>query len=124
MSAISENRKQPSDALDRLAGREEILQICYWYEGEGFGTDFTASALGSFLNEGAEAIETALAELETRGHLRAVAGGYRFTEGGRREAGKLFAETFADFQRPAHGECEDGCCDDDHSQCGQDCPYH
>lgn len=119
-------RKHPRDsALERLVDREEVLQICYWYEGEGFGSAFTAAALEPFLNCEAQAIQAAFVDLEARGRMRAADGGYRFTDDGREEAARLFAEGFADFQRPAHGQCEAGCCDgDDHSECGDDCPYH
>lgn len=125
MSAVSTQPSESASALERMANREEVLQICYWYEGEGFGSAFTASELQAFLNCQPEAVESAFADLEARGRLRAADGGFRFTEEGRREAARLFSETFADFQRPAHGECEAGCCDgDDHSQCGDDCPHH
>ena len=27
---------QPASALSRMVNREEVLQICFWYQGEGF----------------------------------------------------------------------------------------
>ncbi len=116
-----------NDALTRLVNREEVLQICYWYQGEGFGEQYDGAVLGPFLQCDAQAIATALHELAARGDLEnaAAAGRYRFTEQGRREAGRLFAEGFADFQKQGHGECDAGCCDgDDHSRCGDECPLH
>lgn len=125
MRATNSHTIGADEAVERLVQREEVLQICYWYEGEGFGNTFSVASLAPFLNCRAQVIESALAELAALGRLQAVTVGYRFTEEGRREAGRLFAEEFADFQRPAHGECEAGCCEsDDHSQCGEDCPYH
>jgi len=125
MSVTQTQTSRSSSALENLVNREEVLQICYWYEGEGFGSVFAASTLEPFLRTEPEAIEVAFGDLETRGHLRSTQGGYEFTDAGRKEGGRLFADSFADFQRPAHGECEAGCCDgDDHSQCGDDCPYH
>lgn len=113
------------DALQRLACREEVLQICYWYQGEGFGDRCDARVLAPFLPYGAQAIETALAELVALGQLFADGAAYRFTAAGRREAGRLFADDFADFQKQGHGECDAGCCDgDDHSRCGDECPLH
>jgi hypothetical protein len=113
------------DALQRLVNREEVLQICYWYQGEGFGDCYDAAVLAPFLQCDDGAIKTALTELEAQGHLRADGGRYRFTETGRHEAGRLFADGFADFQKQGHGECDAGCCDgDDHSKCGDECPLH
>ena len=116
----------PAPALQRLVNREEVLQICYWYQGEGFGDRYEAAVLRPFLNCDENAIHTALVELAERGDLEAVtAGGYRFTTKGRGEAGRLFADTFADFQKQGHGECDAGCCDgDDHSRCGDECALH
>ena len=117
----------PSDALSRLVNREEVLQICYWFQGEGFGDRFGATLLRPFLNCDVVAIEIALSELAVRGDLQSAQGaaGYGFTDKGRREAGRLFADGFADFQKQGHGECDAGCCDgDDHSKCGEECPLH
>ena len=117
----------PSDALTRLVNREEVLQICYWFQGEGFGDRFGATLLRPFLNCDVVAIEIALSELAVQGDLQSAQGaaGYGFTDKGRREAGRLFADGFADFQKQGHGECDAGCCDgDDHSKCGEECPLH
>lgn len=115
----------PGDALERMAQREEVLQICYWFQGEGFGDEVDAAALAPFLPGDPSTIGAALDELTRRGDLEMRAGRYRFTEQGRREAGRLFAEGFADFQRQGHGECPAGCCEgDDHSRCGDECPLH
>lgn len=111
------------DALHRLMHREEVLQICYWYQGEGFGDRYDAALLAPFLPCDAASIGAALAELAERGDLVAEDGRYRFSEAGRHEAGRLFADGFADFQKQGHGECDAGCCDgDDHSRCGEECP--
>lgn len=102
-------------ALERLKRREEVLEICFWYRGEGFGDVFTAGGLMPFLAADLPAVRCALEELVGEGHLQASEHGYAFTAAGRRKAGRLFAESFVDFQRPAHGECEGDCCgEDDH----------
>ena len=115
-----------ADVLKRLANREEVLQICYWFQGEGLGDRYGAAALRPFLNCSETEIEAALRELVERGDMTADgASTFRFTDTGRREAGRLFADAFADFQKQGHGECSAGCCDgDDHSRCGADCPLH
>jgi hypothetical protein len=121
----SPHASPPADALGRLMRREEVLQICYWMRGEGFGERYDAKSIGPFLQTEPQLIAETLAELAARGELEADSGGYRFTEQGRRAAGKLFAEGFSDFQKQGHGECDAGCCDgDDHSRCGEECPLH
>ena len=123
---IEPSTAAPAAALQRLAIREDVLQICYWYQGEGFGDRYGAAVLRPFLNCDEGAIQVALDELVARGDLEpADAGGYRFTARGRSDAGRLFADSFADFQKQGHGECDAGCCDgDDHSRCGDECTLH
>ena len=114
-----------TDALGRMMQREEVLQICYWFQGEGFGERYAPALLRPFLQCDETTIHAALSELASMGHLRDDNGAYCFTEQGKREAGKLFAEGFADFQKQGHGECDAGCCDgDDHSKCGDECALH
>ena len=124
-TANSANRDPARDALASLVNREEVLQICYWFQGEGFGDRYEAGLLRPFLQCDEAAITIALRELATQGDLQADDGRYRFTDKGRREAGRLFADDFSDFQKQGHGECDAGCCDgDDHSKCGDECALH
>jgi len=115
-------------ALDRLVNREEVLQICFWLNGEGFGDVYSATTIAPFLNCEVEAIEKALEDLLVDGHLQQASGsqlGYKFSEKGKKQGGRLFADTFSEYTRQGHGECPAGCCDgDDHSQCGDDCTLH
>ena len=119
---------QENSALDRLVDREEVLQICYWYQGEGLGEVYNPSLLGPFLNRAPQTIMSALQELARQKLLEPVAAptpGYRLTATGKKKAGQLFAESFSDFQKASHGECDAGCCDgDDHSKCGDECALH
>ena len=128
MSTPATNMKKESSALDRLVNREEVLQICYWYQGEGLGDVYNPPLLGPFLNRAPQAIDSALKELAELGYLEPVTTptpGYRLTTTGKKSAGRLFAESFSDFQKQGHGECDAGCCDgDDHSKCGDDCTLH
>ena len=107
----------PDQTLERLRCRDEVLEICFWYRGEGFGEVFTPWALMPFLAADDAAVRQALAELARAGLLREQGRGYVFTDDGRRRAGRLFAERFVDFQRPAHGECEGDCCGEDDLDC-------
>lgn len=133
MSALSANQSTltpnpKASALDRLVDREEVLQICYWYQGEGLGDVYNASLLAPFLNRAPQVIASALEELERQGFLDIVVAptpGFRLTATGKKNAGYLFAESFSDFQKASHGECDAGCCDgDDHSKCGDECALH
>jgi hypothetical protein len=128
MSTAAEQTTAQTTELDRLINREEVLQICYWYQGESFGDEYSPPILNTFLNCQPEAIEEALVELCKTGYLRLAKGGsssYKFTPKGKKEGGRLFADSFADLQKASHGECAAGCCDgDDHSQCGDACALH
>ncbi len=117
------------NALSRLVKREEVLEICYWYQGEGMGDVYSAQVLEPFLACPGASIQSALQELAAQGLLDPVAAipvpTYRLSAVGTKAAGRLFAESFADFQHASHGECEAGCCEeDDHSRCGDDCSLH
>ena len=107
------------NSLDELIYKEEILEICFWYQGEGFGNEFTAQALSPFLNQPTEKVESVLQELCGTGRMEQTArGSYQFLEAGTQEGGQLFVESFNEMQQPGHYECVDGCCDgDDHSRC-------
>lgn len=120
--------KPENSALDRLVNREEVLQICYWYQGEGLGDVYNPTLLKPFFDRESNDIDSALQELVQQGYLQPVTTpmpGYGLTATGKKQAGYLFAESFADFQKASHGECDAGCCDgDDHSKCGDDCALH
>lgn len=130
MTVAEAPKLESSSALDRLVNREEVLQICYWREGEGLGGVCDAAAIKPFLACNVTAVEGALKELAAEGYLEPVsekgaARGYRLTPKGKQLGGALFADAFSDSQRQGHGECPAGCCDgDDHSKCGDDCALH
>ncbi len=100
-------------ALERLREREEILQIGYWYQGEGLGTVLTPQAVLPFLQADSMRLADTFEALVERGDLLRCDNGYDFTADGKRKAARMFTETFTDFQQPGHGECVDGCCDGD-----------
>jgi hypothetical protein len=100
-------------ALDRLVRREEVLEICFWFQGEGFGDVFAPAALRPFLSCEEASIVLALAELAAQGLLEPSGSGYRLTDDGRKNGGRLFADSFAELQHVGHGECNAGCCDDE-----------
>ncbi|HIC39887.1 hypothetical protein MNB_SUP05-13-637 [hydrothermal vent metagenome] len=120
------NANQKTNELDRLVNREEVLEICYWYQGEGFGDVYNSLAMNTFLKCDGDAIDDAFLELTEQGFLKPVEDSttlaYQFTPVGKKEGGRLFNASFADLQKAQHGECAAGCCDgDDHSACGDGC---
>ena len=75
-----------NNTLDELIYKEEILEICFWYQGEGFGNEFTAQALSPFLNQPTEKVESVLQELCGTGRMEQTArGSYQFLEAGTQE---------------------------------------
>ncbi len=126
MKSSTEKIKQQTTEFDKLLNREEVLQICYWYQGEGFGNEFDSSTIKTFLNSDIYAIEEAFVELQEQKYLKHIKGfattTYKFSAKGKKEAGYLFNDNFSELQKAQHGECAAGCCDgDDHSQCGDEC---
>jgi len=101
------------DALDLLMLREEVLQICFWYEGEGFGDQLTPKAVLPFMQANPKQVAKVFDELVLTGEMLAVDQHYAFSDDGKRKAARMFAETFTEFQLASHGECNAGCCDGD-----------
>jgi len=107
------------DALDRMIVREDVLQICYWYQGEGFGDTFTPKSMMPFLKNEGDIVVEVMAELAEEGALIEDGDAYRFSDNGKRKAGAMFYDSFTEFQQGAHGECTAGCCEP-----GQVCEHH
>lgn len=99
-----------SEGLRHLYWREEILQVMYWIEGEGFGEDLGGEDLERFLGLSADIALPHLERLADDGYLARVGGGrYRLTEMGRSDGARAFADEFAELTRPGHGECGPEC---------------
>ena len=114
----------PGGALHRLQEREEVLQICYWFIGEGFGDRFRPNTVKTFLNSDLGSIAEAFEALADQGDLERSGGDYVFTVEGKRKAGGLFFETFTEFQQASHGECHAGCCDSEEHDHDEACEHH
>lgn len=96
--------------LEDLFWRDEILQIAYWFQGEGLGQEVTAAELRRFLTDDAPALEPYLAQMVEEGLMAAVNNGrYRLTELGQREGARRFADAFENLTKPAHGDCSADC---------------
>jgi hydrogenase maturation protease len=104
----------PPDAGREVAHRDQILEVLYWMEGEGFAGSATLPGIARFLDFAEADADAALRILVERGDV--VRSGhdvveFRLTEVGRREAARRFAEEFAPMLKQGHGECSDPDCD-------------
>lgn len=96
--------------LDDLFWSDEILQIAYWYDGEGLGSEMSAEELRRLLAADAPPLDAHLARLCVDGFFEeASPGRYRLTATGRKEGGRRFADAFDGLTKPAHGECSADC---------------
>ncbi|CAN5833133.1 hypothetical protein BH23GEM9_BH23GEM9_30400 [soil metagenome] len=100
-----------ADDARRVALEDEILELLYWLEGEGFAGSSSLPAMTRFLDRPTDAVTAALAHLARVGSIAPDGTEYRLTATGRREAGRRFAETFAPLLGQGHGECNDPDCD-------------
>lgn len=120
------------EALDSLYWQAEILQALYWMRGEGLATEVETTRLAEFLAVDAAIIRQQLERLALEGFVEALGIGddappetgtsYRLTPSGITEGGRSFHDEFADFIRPAHGECGSGCWCKDPKHAGEPCP--
>lgn len=121
MRLANEARPDGAAALERLKEREEVLEICFWYEGEGLGPRLTPEAVLPFMASDPELVREVFELLVAEGDLmHREGGGYVFTAAGKKKAARHFADTFTEFQLGAHGECTAGCCEED----GEVCEHH
>lgn len=94
-----------------IARQDELLELLYWFEGEGFGTNATLSGIARFIAQTESEVHDTLERLLTRGYVLNTSGEFRLTEIGRREAARRFADEFAPLLAQGHGECNDPNCD-------------
>jgi hypothetical protein len=91
--------------------RDEILELLYWLEGEGFGTHATIDGMMRFLAFPVDDVSVALEQLVSRGEVDRAGDEYRLTPIGHREAARRFADDFAELLKQGHGECNDPACE-------------
>ena len=105
------------DAGREIAREDELLELLYWFEGEGFAGVATLEGIVRFTSIDEPRVRQTLERLVARGDV--VAGvvdpsrgeEYRLTEPGRREAARRFAAEFAPMLSQGHGECSDPGCE-------------
>lgn len=110
--------------LAQLARLDEILQVLFWMDGEGFGSEVAPRDLTVWLNAEPEAIEPLLERLAERGLVARQGERWSLTESGRGEGGRRFADEFAGLTGAGHGECGDPSCDCQTTGDPADCAHH
>ncbi|HEV2066630.1 MAG TPA: hypothetical protein VGR08_07330 [Thermomicrobiales bacterium] len=101
------------DPLDAIRWRDEVLQVLYWYRGEGLGEAVTPLDLVPFLVAEPVLVKAQLDELVKEGYVTAIGDAtvrYALTELGVKEGGRRFADEFAGLTGQAHGECSNPNC--------------
>lgn len=99
-----------SEGLRALYWRDEILQLMFWIQGEGFGDQSDPALLERFLGVDAQVGVLYLDQLVEEGLLSRDADGlYALTAEGHKHGAHVFANEFADLTQPAHGECGADC---------------
>ena len=76
------SQDKESVALDRMIVREDVLQICYWFQGEGFGNSFTPQSVMPFLQNNIDVVTEVMSDLSKDGTLTFENGAYSFSDGG------------------------------------------
>jgi hypothetical protein len=102
-----------ANPLDDIYWRDEILQILYWFRGEGFGEVVTVQDLMPFLNVEETLVERQLEQLVVDGYttrVNAAPPRYQLTEWGVKEGGRRFADEFSGLTNQGHGECNNPDC--------------
>lgn len=98
-------------AGESIAREDELLELLYWFEGEGFGGLANLESIVRFTALNESVVRSTLDRLIARGDVAGTASELRLTETGRREAARRFAAEFAPMLSQGHGECSDPNCD-------------
>lgn len=102
----------PDPEIGSLKTRDELLQVMYWMNGEGLGTEFSLADLQKFL-QGEQARLTDDLEVMVASGLvmRAPYNKFALTDQGKIEGGRRFADEFESMIKPGHFECDEPDCD-------------
>lgn len=107
MSDTSPPRRH--DPSDQIYWRDEILQVMFWYRGEGFGERLSPADLQRFLLLREDHLSKHMEQMVEEGYLlrdsRSGENRYFFTEMGEKEARRRFVEEFEGLRKPGHYEC-------------------
>jgi hypothetical protein len=114
------NNSFPEDNLEpgaekELFWRDEILQVVFWYCGEGLGKSIGLTELKTFLPAPEKVLSQVLEHMVRDGYLvrdsAAAESRFSFTPFGSLEGARRFADEFAGLTGQGHGECNDPDCD-------------
>lgn len=100
---------QPRTATEYLRGRDEVLEVLYWAEGEGMGPALTTEQLGLFLTIPSPELEKFLEQLAEERVVHWNEEGWRLTATGHELGARSFALEFHGWTGQAHGDCGPGC---------------
>ena len=109
---MNEIEKSP---LRALFWKDEILQILYWMNGEGFGSEVPIVQVLSLLNTNEGNILYHISKLVDEGLLIAssedlvASTKIQLASSIKKEAGRRFADAFQGYQKAGHGECGPDC---------------
>jgi len=97
--------------VERQRRRDDLLEALFWLSGEGLAQAPSAETLAPLVVVPADEVRRELRVLAEAGWVeRAADGTFRLTVEGRQEAGRRFADSFADVAgRQGHGACDDDC---------------
>ncbi len=112
---MKETQDIEKSPLRALFWREEILQVLYWMDGEGFGQQVAPRHMLAFLQTNPENLRYHVEKLIAAGYLDRQ--GESLDEDapvslsamGKKEAGRHFADAFQGMQKAGHGECGPDC---------------
>ena len=102
------------DAGREIAREDELLELLYWFEGEGFAGAATFDGIVRFTSIDESRVRQTLDRLIARGDVvmdTSRGDEYRLSAPGRHEAARRFAAEFAPMLNQGHGECNDPDCD-------------
>lgn len=96
-----------------IADQDEVLELLYWLEGEGFEGSASIEGIVRFIAKPEPTVRQTLERLVKLGQVRhdGASNEYRLTEPGRSEAARRFTAEFAPLLSQGHGECNDPDCD-------------
>ncbi len=111
---IMENKGIENSPIRCMFWKDEILQVLYWMNGEGFGAEVTPSQILPFLITSEENLRFHLQKMADEGFLVAAENStavvhFSLSKIGKKEGGSHFAEAFQGMQKAGHGECGPDC---------------
>lgn len=102
-------------SLRALFWKDEILQILYWMNGEGLGSEVPVVQVLSLLQTNEANLLYHISKLVEEGVLEAstkdIGPGtlIQLASSSTKEAGRRFADAFQGYQKAGHGECGPDC---------------